>query len=353
MLGDAERTAAKAAELVRDGGCGCVVVNTVRQAQAIYRALTLPDSEKLLFHARFAAGDREKIAHEVINLFGKDRSCRPKRFVVVATQVVEQSLDVDFDHMISEIAPVDLLLQRSGRLHRHLSRPDEPVLHVLAPAAGSCDFGGTGYVYARKPLLRTLAILGAGDSPSEFQLPCDFRDLIERCYGAAEWEQQAVSWEAIRDADEHWQNDNRLLWSQAKQFVLREPRSRSFRPVLNDPTGDDSDDGTGWRAKTRLGAADRTALLVTESELPRVEAGELPMWEVRALYRRSVKLPGYLPVFSPASGFQAGVEAKGRLQGLLLLPTDYTGVWRGVDKRGGCFQVRYDSKLGLLAGKTP
>jgi len=310
LLGDAKKTAAKAAQLVMDGGCCCVILNTVKQAQAVYQELDLPAIEKLLFHARFTASDRQKIAVKVLDLFGKDTANRPEKFVLVATQVVEQSLDVDFDHMISEIAPIDLLLQRSGRLHRHGRREHDPILHVLLPEENDLDFGGTGHIYADKPLLRTLAILA---SQRDVHLPNDFRILIERCYGSHEWEQGTVAWEVIREADQNWNKETQLLHNQGRRFALCEPLKRLFRPVNNDPTGDDSDDGNGWRARTRLGANDRTTVLVEEDQLRHLEPGELRMEEVRALYQRSVKLPSHLPIHNPAPGYSAGVEAKGGL----------------------------------------
>ena len=119
------------------------MVNTVRQAQAVYQALALPKGERLLFHARFKAGDRSRLAERVTKLFGKDRAFRPTRFVLVATQVVEQSLDVDFDSMISEIAPVGFCsLQRSGRLHRHADRDYDPVLARSRSQGRSSGFRG-------------------------------------------------------------------------------------------------------------------------------------------------------------------------------------------------------------------
>ncbi|MBI2865507.1 MAG: CRISPR-associated helicase Cas3' [Chloroflexi bacterium] len=349
LLGDAKKTAAKAMGLVRDGGCCCVILNTVKQAQAVYRALDIPKGEKLLFHARFTASHRHQIAEKVLDLFGKDTTNRPARFVLVATQVVEQSLDVDFDSMISEIAPIDLLLQRSGRMHRHSVRECDPTLHVLLPEDGSVNFGGTGYVYADKPLLRTLAILACH---REAQLPKDFRMLIDRCYGSLEWEQSAVSWEAIRRADLDWNKETEVLQNQARQFALREPSKRFFLPVSNDPTGDDSDDGNGWRAKTRLGANDRTAILVEERQLQRLEPGEVWMKEVRSLYQGSLKLPNYLPMHSPAPGYSAAVEAKGKLRGLTLLPLAGDGYWKGIDDKGNLYEVAYDEELGLLAGRV-
>ncbi len=349
LLGDAGKTAAMAEELVKDGGCCCVILNTVRQAQAVYRELSLPADEKLLFHARFTACDRQRITEKVLELFGKDTSRRPEKFVLLATQVVEQSIDVDFDHMISEIAPIDLLLQRSGRLHRHEKREFEPTLHVLLPEEKNAAFAGTGFVYADKPLLRTLAILA---SQREVHLPDDLRKLIERCYGLQEWPQNSIAWQEIEKADHDWDNEAQLLQSQASQFALREPRSRFFRPVNNDPTGDDSDDGNGWRAKTRLGANDRTTILVEGKQIQLLEPGELAMKEIRALYQRSLKLPNYLPIHNPAQGYGAGVEAKGKLRGLVLLPLTAEGLWRGVDEKGNRFEVAYDNELGLLAGRV-
>ena len=349
LLGDAKNTAAKAVELVRDGGCCCVILNTVKQAQAVYRGLKLGEHQKLLFHARFTATGRQRITEKVLKLFGKNKSNRPPTFVLVATQVVEQSLDVDFDHMVTEIAPVDLLLQRSGRMHRHRNRDHDPTLHVLLPEEKSLAFGGTGYVYADKPLLRTLAILA---SQPEAHLPNDFRILIERCYGSGEWEQAAVAWDAVRKADRDWDKETRFLHNEGRQFALCEPSKRVFRPVKNDPTGDDNDDGNGSRAKTRLGANDRTAVLVEEEKLQHLEPGELRMEEVRDLYQRSLKLPNYLPIHNPAQGYNAAIEAKGKLRGLILLPLADNGLWQGMDEKQNHYEIAYDETLGLLAGRV-
>ncbi len=350
LLGDAGKTAAKAVELVENGGCCCVLLNTVKQAQAVYRELDLPLNQRLLFHARFTTSDRQQITQKVLELFGKDRTHRPEKFVLVATQVVEQSLDVDFDHMISEIAPIDLLLQRSGRLHRHRIRDYAPTLHVLLPHAKTLDFGGSRYVYAEKPLFRTLAILAV---QAEIRLPDDFRMLIERCYGSLQWEQSALSWEDIKKADENWEKETQSLRNEAGRFALCKPGKRIFQPVYNDPVGDDDDDGNGWRAKTRFGTCDRTAVLVEEADLPDLEKGEMPMAEVRELYCRTLKLPDYLPIKNPAHGYHKAVEAKGKLRGLVLLPVAEDGFWRGIDKYGNRYEVAYDEQLGLLAGRVP
>lgn len=139
-LHEPKQIAKMADDLTKNGGCICVLLNTVDQAQDVYRALEENQSgaRLLLFHARFPAKRRSEIEKECVRLFGKDKTHRPTRAILVATQVVEQSLDVDFDAMISAFAPVDLVLQRMGRIHRHAEtqRPDslrDPKMILLAP----------------------------------------------------------------------------------------------------------------------------------------------------------------------------------------------------------------------------
>ena len=82
LLGNAKKTAKKATELVKQGGCCCVILNTVKQAQAVYR--NLPEKmPKILFHSRFSATDRERITNQVLDLFGKgnwDGQCEKRTF---------------------------------------------------------------------------------------------------------------------------------------------------------------------------------------------------------------------------------------------------------------------------------
>lgn len=123
-----------------NGGCAVCIVNTVDRAQALYQAFAHSNIERHLFHARFTAQDRTAIETKVNCLFGKPSpecktQVRPHRAVLVATQVVEQSLDLDFDLMISDLAPTDLLLQRAGRLWRH-QRPNRPLSEPVLYVAG-------------------------------------------------------------------------------------------------------------------------------------------------------------------------------------------------------------------------
>ena len=129
-----------------EGGCAAIICNTVARAQELFTLLShdpffSADNERDglqridLLHSRFRFLDRDKIEKRTLIRFGKEdgevrieeedggeinrKVTRPKLSVLVSTQIIEQSLDLDFDVMITELAPIDLLLQRAGRLHRH------------------------------------------------------------------------------------------------------------------------------------------------------------------------------------------------------------------------------------------
>ncbi|WP_448514141.1 CRISPR-associated helicase Cas3' [Parathermosynechococcus lividus] len=171
------------------GGCVAVICSTVNRAQAVYQRLQgyLNNEELGLFHGRFLFKDRERIEQDCLRKFGKGTTHRPYRFVLVATQVIEQSLDVDFDLMISDVAPIDLLLQRSGRLHRHRRdhRPTGltiPQLWIVEPnfmTNGKVDFQESSYIYDRHILLRTWLALRQRHS---LTLPEETDALIESVY---------------------------------------------------------------------------------------------------------------------------------------------------------------------------
>lgn len=125
-------------DAAKAGGCACWVRNSVSCASSIYDLLeSYPDIEPILFHSAYALSDRQKIEQKVLKLFGPDSKPEDRAGkILIATQVVEQSLDIDFDVMVTDLAPIDLVIQRAGRLHRHdrvRSINSEGSLTVLAP----------------------------------------------------------------------------------------------------------------------------------------------------------------------------------------------------------------------------
>jgi len=139
-------------DAVRKGQCACWVRNTVKDARIAYDMLANQewmDKKKLtLFHSRFAMVDRQRIETSTLNLFDKNSSADRRRGqVLIATQVVEQSLDLDFDVMISDLAPIDLLIQRAGRLRRHVrDAAGNPLM-----GEGTIDLRGDPYLYVFGP----------------------------------------------------------------------------------------------------------------------------------------------------------------------------------------------------------
>lgn len=175
-------------EELAGGGCAAVICNTVRRAQELWRHLRdATDLDVGLFHARYPFEERFRREQEAIRKYSRGAADRPARSVLVATQVIEQSLDVDFDLMVSEMAPVDLLLQRAGRLHRHseTTRParlSAPRLFLLQPPCNEDeipDFGSGKSVYAEYVLLRSWLALRERD---QIEIPADVAPLIADVY---------------------------------------------------------------------------------------------------------------------------------------------------------------------------
>lgn len=198
-------------QAVSQGQCICWIRNTVDDAIAVYHQLRqrglIPAKDLLLFHSRFAFIDRMEIESKALAWFGKESTpvgrCGK---VLIATQVIEQSLDIDLDRMISDLAPIDLLIQRAGRLQRHQRGARlAPVLHILAPVwqpqpqpdwLGE-PFKGTRFVYAdHANLWRTQSLLR---DKGMIRMPDDARELVESVY--AEWIETPVGLQRISDIE--------------------------------------------------------------------------------------------------------------------------------------------------------
>lgn len=136
FLANPEAALAAVRAAAQQGKAAVYIRNTVDDAVEAYAALKLHGLNADLFHARMALIDRFEAESRIMQHFGKasmpeERAGR----ILVATQVVEQSLDIDFDVMVTDLAPVDLVIQRAGRLWRHC-RPDRhgaPELLVVSP----------------------------------------------------------------------------------------------------------------------------------------------------------------------------------------------------------------------------
>ncbi len=181
----------KAAWLLKEveyGGCACWITNTVNRSQQIFevlRNIAPSEIQCMLLHSRFPLDDRQMIEKILRDSYGPGNK-RPQKSIVVGTQVLEQSLDIDFDVMVTDLAPIDLLLQRAGRLHRHLhhTRPERhkyPRLFIYSNKndRGEVDLSIDKLIYAEFLLKRTWEVL---QSTTSITLPGDYRKLIESVY---------------------------------------------------------------------------------------------------------------------------------------------------------------------------
>ncbi|MFJ3642872.1 CRISPR-associated helicase Cas3' [Streptomyces sp. NPDC090108] len=246
-LADTEKEGAKVAsaarEAVRDGGVVLVVLNQVERAQAVHAALHDGgfDGQLHLLHGRLCTAHRAERTQKCIRLMGPEAGDeRPERMVVVATQLAEQSFDVDADVLITDLAPMDLLLQRIGRLHRHAGT-HRPAVHaaprVMVTGVAADGQGRPRFLFASKkiygewPLLRAAALVTEAAGPllpgdaqasiGTWSVPADVPDLVARAYGEAEacpaeWDEPA--------AFDRWRAEEEKRRSGAEGFLLTRPR---------------------------------------------------------------------------------------------------------------------------------
>ncbi len=302
------------------GGCVAVICNTVARAQQLYLALkpyfpeTADDGQPVLdlLHSRYLYEDRQRREKRTLIRFGKPdgevemedgtvrRVRRPDRAVLVSTQIIEQSLDLDFDLMVTDMAPVDLLLQRSGRLHRHRREgrpgPQRPTLWICRPAEedGVPVFDpGFAKVYDEHVLLRTWLELR---DRTELLVPEDVEPLIEGVYGerscpTAIPDPLARYWSRTRDG-----LTDRMAKHESKARFLRIlPPTYPVEEMLEDFNRELEEDNPevspSLQALTRLSEPTVSIVCLMPGELSELDDGTKPdRGTAIRLLRRSVSI---------------------------------------------------------------
>lgn len=365
-------------EWLVDGGCVAVIRNTVTRAQETYAFLEKRFGEAVtLHHSRFVATHRAARERVLRDELGRDAK-RPRLRVVVGTQVLEQSLDVDFDAMVTDLAPVDLVLQRAGRLHRHdRARPGrlgDPQLVVAGIATwedGLPRFDvGCEAVYGRSRLLRAAGVLGIRPSTDvNLQVPEEIRRLVEAAYAEEppvpdEWREAADEADdayrralaSARERASHFRIDGPLQtadligWLEDSSVEAEDARSQGAGKVR------DSEDGLEVILTQRIGGevchlddgmnehSGRPAVPLLDEPPPSGLA--------RSLAASTVRLPGLMTRANAAFDRVVGALERNEfeswrrspwLQGQLTLVLDED--WRA---SVAGFAVHYDRDQGLL-----
>ena len=353
------------ADVVAKGECGCWIRNTVKDAVEAYRKIKKehPDWQVELFHARYALGDRLDIEKRVVERFGKNSTSNMRRGkILIATQVVEQSLDVDFDAMITDLAPIDLLIQRAGRLRRHArDQAGNPVeskdqrgtvrLHIFSPEVTQQPdknwydsfLRNARNVYEDHGQLWLAANLLY--KQGEFKMPGDARNLIESVYGE---EAQGDIPEALLGRSFTAEGSNRADASIARLNTL------SLEVGYTD-----SSTNRWWdeaKTPTRLGEETTTVYLA------RYENGMLKPWRSDANHDWQLSAVSMRTYWIDTEAVdqeirhehieqcKANLPARGKWGVLLPLILGPNGGWHGkaLNEKKAVVHITYDRKFGLV-----
>ena len=245
---DEERISVLKIEL-REGGCAGVILNTVKRAQEFTELVKeqLPEYDVILIHSQFLMPDRAEIEQEILKRTGKTSNPEQRnRLIVVGTQVLEQSLDIDFDVMITDLCPIDLLLQRIGREHRHKGRVrPQPLQNARCYVLTE-----TNAIYEPWILERTRQEL-----PDLVQIPVNIPELVQRVYAEPEDAQKNDLWEEYR-------KNKKEMEKKAKGFRVPEPDEEE------DP---DENNIAEWLSNTDLDLSDAKAQAAVRLGNPSVE----------------------------------------------------------------------------------
>ncbi|MCL2625840.1 MAG: CRISPR-associated helicase Cas3' [Cystobacterineae bacterium] len=295
-----EVVADKLEDLLSGGGCAGVIMDTVARSQEMARVLRerFGADKVRLIHSRFIATDRLAKEGELREALGK-KGKRPDKRIVVGTQVLEQSLDIDFDVMVTDIAPMDLLLQRMGRLHRHERRRPEKLKTPRCFLTGIDKDGferGIDSVYDKHLLLRTRDLL---DGRSDVSLPEDIAPLVNAAYDKkVESTQEKEAWEKkIRNKEE-----------KAKTFRIGSPMRKPDKTIVNWLRTGVEDGASGKKGEATVRDTDESIevlvvqekgdgfFFITQTPLSseKLPLGELSAELARRLSTQSLRLPALL-----------------------------------------------------------
>ncbi len=262
-LGTEADVLAQIQQAITAGHCVCWIRNTVKSARHSYQDLLdegIAPEQLSLFHSRFAMIDRQAIENRTLTQFGRDSNHQQRTGqILIATQVVEQSLDLDFDVMITDLAPIDLIIQRAGRLRRHNrdtqgnrlahEAPDQrgvPVLYLHCPEPAldadanwlKPDHSGTQAVY---PHIGQLWLTAKQlMEKSQFAMPDDARDLIEGVYS---WEAEDSLSQALQEAS---------LAAIGKAMSYREIGNMNALDLAKGYTRKSAEKSGGWDEETKI-----------------------------------------------------------------------------------------------------
>jgi CRISPR-associated endonuclease/helicase Cas3 len=343
-----EDAISEAIEAALNGGCVLWVCNTVNKAQRQYSNFLHRRGESFpigLLHSRFPFWRREELENEWMERLGKDSATRCGS-ILVSTQIVEQSVDLDADLLITELAPTDMLLQRMGRLWRHKreNRPvSNPRMYIIKEEKSLDEFrqmgpkaivealGGKAHVYNPYVLLRSLEVWRSLEQA--ISIPKQIRRLIEATY--EEHDDEPSAWQKLFD--------DRFATDSGQKF-LADRNSNLWQVVLEDEEG----------RQTRLNEVTTISLVlcryfsIKKAEFIDGTGGiledeEFQLSTAQGIHRNLVKIPEYY--FTGVEAHAAIAKYLHGVQCVGLVGGDGTVSVKGL-KNG--FLLRWDKNMGLV-----
>ena len=330
--------------------------NTVIEAQQSFRAVAgsvRQGSLRLgLLHSRFPFKHRDEHEKDWLEHLGRNRPASGPGSILIATQVVEQSVDIDLDFIVSDLAPTDMLLQRMGRLwrhdrpHRHAAKPEFWIrLPEISPESDAMalkkSLGRSTWVYAPYVLLRTSAVWR---QKSEITLPADIRPVLEATYAVPD-ASEPIAWQELH-ADLEKDKSTLAANALAATLVLGRPMLNDQDDVLTRRRGAPTTPvvllrsvTTGTNGSVVLQTLDDEKDETSEYEWHRKPARLIHYWVVRAprwMVPADAPKPRWLDLLGPAGATVATVRDDGR-----CVFGDQIS------------SVTYDPRLGIYADRSP
>lgn len=343
-------------KMLETGGCVCVIKNTIKDSLDAYDSYIneLESGRIILFHSRFTLSDRLKIEKKVLQYFGpQSRNKDRKGMLLIATQVVEQSLDIDFDYMVTDLCPIDLIIQRAGRLRRHTrdlsgnpikdsDRRGIPTLGVLMPQLvenPSSDwyktfFPSGAYVYPHHGWL-WLTAKWLTDKLG-FAMPEQSREMIEYVY-----DENNIP-DGLKKVEEKAKSEEMA----AKSYAINNALSLELGYIKNDFFMDDD-----INAPTRLGEPTTSVRLgrIVDGEILPYYCDDNYAWQMSQLTVRTFIIKSEADKWKDEiKAVKARMGDKGKYS--VLIPLERDGIqWKGkaLNGKGAEVEIIYDEQKGL------
>ncbi|NPV02164.1 MAG: CRISPR-associated helicase Cas3' [Brevinematales bacterium] len=286
-----------AVRLAKNGVNILWICDTVDSAIESYREISnklKSGIKKGLLHSRFPFYRREEIENDWMVYLGKDGKER-QGSMLVSTQIVEQSVDIDADLLITELAPTDMLLQRIGRLWRHergYRNISGPEVWIIEESSGFDEMrlltgkeirnalSKKSYVYDPYVLLRTWEVW---KDMTFVIIPGGIREAIENTY---------------QDKDEEPSG-----WTELKKEMIEKKKTFKDKALMSmNPFGIKPHDDNELNAKTRIFGVPEIQLVLAVSiageDVELMDGSVVSLkakgiGKLKAVYRNMVKLPCY------------------------------------------------------------